>query len=144
MGSLNDDPNRPMLHRGKPAGATTGGGDDLPKLAGLPGDVDLRQLVAVSDAVNHPPHDFSRPWDDDAEHQAILGKMQDAARAALTAYEAANGLAPTNAAPQAPAPAARTAATHTTAARRTAPRRRQRPRLLRPSRCWTRSWMATR
>jgi hypothetical protein len=112
VGSLNDDPNRPMLHRGRPAGSTTGGGDDLPKLAGLPGDVELQQLVAVSDAVNHPPHDFTRPWDDDAERQAILGKMQDAAHAALTAYEKANGLTPTNAAPPAPA---HTAATHTTA-----------------------------
>ena len=115
VGSLNDDPNRPMLHRGRPAGSTTGGGDDLPKLAGLPGDVELRQLVAVSDAVNHPPHDFTRPWDDDAERQAILGKMQDAAHAALAAYEKANGLAPTNAAPPPPASAAHTTATHTTA-----------------------------
>jgi len=116
VGSLNDDPNRPMLHRGRPAGSTTGGGDDLPKLAGLPGDDDLQQLVAVSDAVNHPPHDFTRPWDDAAERQAILGKMQDAAHAALTAYEKANGLAPTNAAPPAPGPTTRTSAAHTATA----------------------------
>ena len=38
--------------------------EDLPKLKGLPAD--LHQMVAVSDAVNRPQHDFSRPWEDDA------------------------------------------------------------------------------
>jgi hypothetical protein len=67
---------------------------DIPKLTGLPGDQDLQQIVAVSDAADHPPHDFSRPWDDENEHQAILAKMQAVARAQLTAYEAANGMTP--------------------------------------------------
>ena len=98
VASLNDDPNRPLLHRGKPVGALTDA--DIPKLAGLPTDQDLHQLVAVSDATNRPPHDFSRAWEDEAEHQAILAKMQAAARAQLAAYEAAN--APT--AVHAPAP----------------------------------------
>lgn len=110
--SLNDDPNRPLLHRGKPENALND--VDIPKLSGLPGDLDLHQLVAVSDAVNRPQHDFSRPWDDEDEHQAILGKMQTAARAALTAYEAANGTAPAQ--PAAPPPAA---AHTTTSASRT-------------------------
>lgn len=87
--SLNDDPNRPLLHRGKPTSAMTE--DDLPKLSGLPGDQDLHQMVAVSDATDRPTHDFSRAWEDESEHQAILGKMQVAARAQLAAYEAANG-----------------------------------------------------
>jgi hypothetical protein len=95
VGSLNDDPNRPLLHRGKPAGALTEA--DFPKLTGLPGDTDLHQLVAVSDAVNRPPHDFTLAWSDEAEHQEILAKMQAFARAQLTAYEAAN-------APPAPPP----------------------------------------
>jgi hypothetical protein len=68
---------------------------DIPKLSGLPGDQDLHQIVAISDPVNRPPHDFSRPWDDESEHQAILGKMQAAARAQLSAYEAANAVTPT-------------------------------------------------
>ncbi len=90
--ALNDDPNRPLLHRGKAIDKMTE--QDIPKLTGLPGDTELHQVVAVSDAVDHPPHDFTRPWDDEAEHQAILAKMQAAARAELALYEAANGAAP--------------------------------------------------
>jgi hypothetical protein len=89
---LNDDPNRPLLHRGKPTGALNE--TDLPKLSGLPGDEDLHQMAAVSDAADHPPHDFSRAWDDEDEHKAILAKMQTAARAQLATYEAANAVAP--------------------------------------------------
>jgi hypothetical protein len=91
--TLNDDPNRPTLHRGKPAGTLTD--VDIPKLVGLPGDLDLHQMVAVSDAVDRPPHDFSRTWDGDDERQAVLTKMQAAARTLLTAYEATNKIAPT-------------------------------------------------
>jgi hypothetical protein len=88
--ALNDDPNRPLLHRGKPVGSVTD--IDIPKLSGLPGDDDLHQMVAVSDAANRPPHDFSRPWDDEDEHKEILTKLQAAAREQLTAYEAANAV----------------------------------------------------
>jgi hypothetical protein len=95
VGSLNEDPNRPLLHRGKPEG--TPAEADLPKLSGLPGDADLHQLVAVSDAADRSPHDFTLAWSDDAEHQEVLAKMQGFARAQLTAYEAAN-------APPAPPP----------------------------------------
>jgi hypothetical protein len=103
VASLNDDPNRPLLHRGKPVSALNE--DDIPKLAGLPGDQDLHQLVAVSDAANRPSHDFSRAWQDEAEHQAILAKMQAAARAQVAVYEAANAPAANPApAPAAPAP----------------------------------------
>jgi len=98
VATLNDDPNRPLLHHGKPISALNE--DDIPKLAGLPPDSDLHQMVAVSDAVNRPTHDFSRAWDDESEHQAILAKMQAAARAQLATYEAAN----TPAAPVAMAP----------------------------------------
>ncbi|NYF78297.1 hypothetical protein [Granulicella arctica] len=85
-GTLNDDPDRPSLHRGKPAHALTE--TDLPKLSGLP--VDLQQMVAVSDAVNRPEHDFARAWEDEAEHAAILTKMQAIARAQLATYAVAN------------------------------------------------------
>ncbi len=101
VSALNDDPNRPLLHRGKPEGSLTD--VDIPKLSGLPADQDLHQLVAVSDAANHPPHDFSRTWEGDEERQAILTKMQAAARTLLTAYEAANAVAPTTPPPAPPA-----------------------------------------
>jgi hypothetical protein len=88
VASLNDDPNRPLLHRGKPISALTDA--DIAKLAGLPADQDLHQMVAVSDAANRPSHDFSRAWQDEAERQAILAKLQATARAQLAAYETAN------------------------------------------------------
>jgi hypothetical protein len=81
--SLNDDPNRPTLHRGKGQQALTEA--DLPKLKGLP--VGIHQAVAVSDAKNRPVHDFSRPWADDAERATILAKMQALARAQIAAYQ---------------------------------------------------------
>ena len=81
-GTLNDDPNRPNLHHGKPTSAMNE--TDLPKLTGLPAN--LHQMVAVSDAVNRDPHPFIRDWDDEAQHKAILEKMQTMARAQLAAY----------------------------------------------------------
>jgi hypothetical protein len=107
--SLNDDPNRPLLHRGKPVGSMTD--IDIPKLSGLPGDQDLHQVIAVSDAADHAPHDFSRAWEDESEHQAILTKMQSSARAQLAIYESANSSAPPPiATPKTAARAHRTAA----------------------------------
>ncbi len=82
IGSLNDDPNRPNLHHGKPTSAMTEA--DLPKLTGLPPN--LHQMVAVSDAVNRDPHPFTLAWDDEEQHQAILHKMQGMAQAQLAAY----------------------------------------------------------
>jgi hypothetical protein len=82
IGSLNDDPNRPNLHHGKPTSAMTEA--DLPKLTGLP--TNLHQMVAVSDAVNRDPHPFTLDWDDEEQHQAILHKMQGLAQAQLAAY----------------------------------------------------------
>jgi hypothetical protein len=83
-GSLNDDPNRPNLHHGKPTGSMTE--TDLPKLTGLPAN--LHQMVAVSDAVNRDPHPFTLDWDDETQHKAILEKMQAMARSQLAAYGA--------------------------------------------------------
>jgi len=80
-GSLNDDPDRPNLHRGsRPSTNDT----DIAKLVGVPKD--LKQMVAVSDAGNRPPHDFARPWQDEKEHGAVLAKMQELARAQLKTY----------------------------------------------------------
>ncbi len=98
--SLNDDPNRPTLHRGRPTSELTDA--DLPKLIGLPGDQDLHQIAAVSDATDRTPHDFSRPWDDESERQTILAKMQTVAREQLAAYEASNGIHPLKPSPAKP------------------------------------------
>ena len=81
--NLNDDPDRPNLHRGKPASRMEE--DDLPPLRGIPKD--MRQLVAVSDAKDRPEHDFIRPWDSDSEKADILLKMQGFARDQLAAYK---------------------------------------------------------
>jgi hypothetical protein len=116
---LNDDPNRPVLHRGKPEAALTE--LDIPKLEGLPGDEGanaLHQMVAVSDAKDRDPHDFLRQWEDDAEHQAILTKLETAARAALAEYEAANGVTQP---PPAPSPAKTGSTVRRAAAKKAAP-----------------------
>jgi hypothetical protein len=82
-GSLNDDPDRPSLHHGKPTSAMTE--TELPKLVGMP--VDLHQMVAVSDAVNRDPHEFTLAFDDATQRAAVLQKMQGMARAQLAAYK---------------------------------------------------------
>ena len=92
VGSLNDDPNRPNLHHGKPTSSMNE--TDLPKLTGLPPN--LHQMVAVSDAANRDPHPFTLTWDDEAQHQAILTKIQEMAHAQLAAY---SPLAPTTPSP---------------------------------------------
>ena len=88
--SLNDDPDRPTLRRGR--GQQELVEADLPLIKGIP--VGLNQAVAVSDASNRPVHDFSRPWEDDAERATVLGKMQALAQAQLAAYAATNASAP--------------------------------------------------
>ncbi|HUZ95807.1 MAG TPA: hypothetical protein VMU57_12940 [Edaphobacter sp.] len=80
--SLNNDPDRPNLHYGRPAGSLTE--TELPKLVGTPPN--LQQMVAVSDAVDRDPHDFSRPWADAAERASVLAKMEAMAQAKLTQY----------------------------------------------------------
>ncbi len=89
IGSLNDDPDRPNLHRGKSAGNM--GEDDLPALMGLPAD--MRQKVAVSDAANRTQHDFARTWVDDAERGAVTEKLQEIAREKLAAYDKPSAVA---------------------------------------------------
>jgi hypothetical protein len=103
-GTLNDDPSRPNLHRGKPVTAMNE--TDLPRLSGLPPD--MNQRVAVSDPANRTPHDFSRAWDDDEQRRTILHTMQETARNQLAAYVAT----PAPATPAAPVakPAAKTSA----------------------------------
>jgi hypothetical protein len=111
--SLNDDPNRPNLHHGKPASSMTE--EDLPKLTGIP--TNLHQMVAVSDAVNRDAHIFTLEWEDEAQHQAILQKMQTLARAQLAAY----GTTPAAATPTPASPAKKTTPTPIRPHRVTAP-----------------------
>ena len=111
--SLNDDPDRPNLHHGKPTSAMTE--TELPKLVGMP--VDLHQMVAVSDAVNRDPHEFTLAFDDATQRAAVLQKMQAMARVQLAAYKGVPA--------QAAAPAKAVAKVTTTTA--TKPRRAAAP-----------------
>ena len=113
VGSLNDDPDRPNLHRGKSAGYLSE--DDLPALVGLPPD--MKQKVAISDAVNRPEHNFARTWLDDAERATTTAKLQAIAREKLAAYDKPGSL------PAAPVPAPAKASATTTAARAAAKRK---------------------
>ena len=119
---LNDDPDRPNLHRGKPASRLEEA--DLPPLRGTP--MDMKQVVTVSDAKDRAEHDFSRAWENDAEHAEVLAKMQAFARARLAAYQvgapAAAAAGPV-AAKQQPILATHAAATNTPAARAAARRK---------------------
>lgn len=75
---LNDDPDRPMLHRGS---KTMSEEEEVPPLRGTPKD--MKQAVAVSDAKDRPEHDFARRWESSDEKAEVLGKMQDFARTQL-------------------------------------------------------------
>ncbi len=92
-GSLNDDPDRPSMKRGK----TGGVGTAVAQLSGVP--VDLHQMVAVSDAATREPHPFARSWESPSEQAEMLAKMQQMAQQQLADYDRTNAAA-------APAPAA--------------------------------------
>ena len=116
VGSLNDDPDRPSLHRGKSAGTMSE--DDLPALVGLPAE--MKQKVAVSDAANRTEHNFARAWMDDAERVTVTEKLRGIARERLAAYDkvaSGAGAAPASAPVKATTtPAARAAARRKAAA----------------------------
>ncbi len=113
--SLNDDPDRPNLHRGKPASRLDE--EDLPPLKGMPAN--LRQAVAVSDAKDRPEHPFERLWESEDERTQVTASLEAMARAQLAKYDLPAG--PATAPVAAPAPAAkapvRTGAGATAAAR---------------------------
>lgn len=97
--ALNNDPNRPVLHRGTPTGPGNAALDPAStdpkvraKLAGLPED--LHQMVAVSDPSDRPEHDFAKPWTDEAEHKAVLAALETMARAKLASYSSSAALPP--------------------------------------------------
>ena len=120
--TLNDDPDRPNLHRGKPASRLDE--EDLPPLKGIPAD--LQQAVAVSDAKDRPEHPFERMWESDEERTQVTASLEEMARAQLAKYDlpaasaAAVGTSASN-----PTPAAKTSA-RTPPATTAAARARQR------------------
>jgi hypothetical protein len=85
--SLNDDPDRPTLHRGIPA--DTG---PTPQLTSLPPN--LHQAVAVSDAANRAPHIFTREWATSTGRTQTLRDLEALARPRLSTYIALNKLTP--------------------------------------------------
>ena len=88
--SLNDDPDRPDIHRGKVTSAT-----DPPQLTGAPGNsANLHQAVAVSDAANNPIHIFTRDWETIVERAQTMTEMQKLAQPLVRQYLAANHLEP--------------------------------------------------
>ena len=95
------DPNRPHLIPGKFAGY---GAPVVPTLFGFP--VDMKQTVAVSDAIDRPEHPWNYTWANPDDEDKMRAAMEVLARSAL-------GL---DAAPAATAkPATRTAAAHRSA-----------------------------
>jgi hypothetical protein len=86
--SLNEDPDRPEIHRGKVVSATA----PPPQLTGIPGN--LHQAVAVSDAANNPTHVFARDWETPIERAQILAEIEKLAQPLVRQYLAANHLGP--------------------------------------------------
>lgn len=103
------DPDRPHLFYGKPSSY---GAPVLPNLFGLP--VDMRQTVAVSDAIDRPEHQWNYTWANPGDEDKMKAAMEDFARTALglnpapvpkpKAKSAAAHKAPKPAAPPPPAP----------------------------------------
>jgi len=85
--SLNEDPDRPTLKRGKPVGLVS-----TAELVGLPPN--LHQTAAVSDAANRDAHVFARPWETHTEHAEIQVKLAALAQPLIAKYEAENKLTP--------------------------------------------------
>lgn len=85
--SLNNDPDRPEIHRGKVESVTA-----PPQLSGVP--TNLHQAVAVSDAANNPIHVFARDWDSLNEKAQVLAAMQKLADPIARQYLADNHLTP--------------------------------------------------
>ncbi len=81
---LNDDPDRPTLGRNKTGVAQT------PPLTGLPPE--MKQAVAVSDAVSVENHEFAREWESVDERAQALAGVEKVASAAMKDYLANNGL----------------------------------------------------
>jgi len=113
--SLNDDPSRSTMRRGKPAGLTP-----TAELKSLPPN--LHQVAAVSDAANREPHLFAREWATPTERAATLIQFQTLAQPRVANYITINHLtlpptATTPAANQTPKTTARKSTHRSTAAK---------------------------
>lgn len=72
------DPNRPFLEHGKPEQeeALDSPSKEIDKLSGMP--IGLKQMVAVSDAVNRPQHSYVYSWpspEDEAKMQSAVSTI---------------------------------------------------------------------
>ena len=103
--SLNDDPNRPTMRRGKPAGR-----DTTPELKTLP--VDLHQVVAVSDPANRESHIFTREWDSPTDRTETLTALQALAQPRIAKYLTTYHLTPPALTTNPPTPPPNTHATY--------------------------------
>ncbi|HET7103265.1 MAG TPA: hypothetical protein VFI20_04185 [Terracidiphilus sp.] len=72
------DPDRPRLLRGKPVNM---GPVVTPTMVGLPAGT--HQMVAVSDATNHPDHPWTFTWSNPADELKMKAELEDAARQTL-------------------------------------------------------------
>lgn len=72
------DPDRPHLFHGK---ASSTGGQILPTLAGLPPE--MHQTIAVSDARNHPDHEWTYSWANTDDEAKMKSELEDLARKAI-------------------------------------------------------------
>lgn len=72
------DPDRPKLKRGKSSGDNI---EIAPSLVGLPQDA--QQMVAVSDAKNHPVHPWTFSWSNPDDETRMKSALEDMARSAL-------------------------------------------------------------
>jgi hypothetical protein len=111
-GSLNDDPDRPNMRRGKTAGI---GGDPAPQMTGMPKD--LHQMTVVSDAASREPHPFVREWATPTERAEVLTKLEAIAQTQIAAYVQRNSAPPAPVAAAKPKPGIAAARTHRAAAR---------------------------
>ena len=118
-GVMGTDPDRPMLHRGRPAGGSAAADAAPATIVGTPAD--LQQVAAVSDAATRPEHDFARAWEDAGERAGVLAKMQAIARTQLATYPvlpgATVGASATSAKPTSASPSAAATARSRAAAR---------------------------
>ncbi len=72
------DPDRPRLKRGKSSGDAIA---VAPSLMGVPAD--LQQAVAVSDAKSHPAHPWDYAWSNADDEARMKSSLEDMARTAL-------------------------------------------------------------
>jgi hypothetical protein len=115
-GSLNDDPDRPDMRRGKTAGI---GGEPAPQMTGMPKD--LHQMIVVSDAATREPHPFAREWATPTERADVLTKLEAVAQTQIAAYMQHNSAPPAPVAAAKPKPGTAAARTHRAAPAKPAP-----------------------